>query len=84
MHDGSTKRQFVIEDFDLLVVGKFAGARNPDLDKRRCRVSAEKDSTHAPRTVGRVCDARVVFRVFHDNQAARAVYQQLGVEVQPM
>ncbi len=44
----------------------------------------EKDSTHAHRTVGRVCDARVVFGVFHDNQAARAVQQQLGVEAQPM
>ena len=47
-------------------------------------MAAEKDSTHAPRTVGRVCDARVVFRVFHDNQAARVVQQQLGVEAQPM
>jgi hypothetical protein len=47
-------------------------------------VAAEKDSTHAPRTAGRVCDARVVFRVFHDNQAARAVQQQLGVEAQLM
>ena len=45
-------------------------------------MTAKEDTTHAPRAVGRICDARMVFGVFHYNQASGAVQQQLGVKVQ--
>jgi hypothetical protein len=47
-------------------------------------VAAKEDAAHAPRAVGRICDAWMVFGVFHDNQASGAVKQQLGVKAHPM
>jgi hypothetical protein len=76
IHEG----QFVVKNLDLLVVRDFAGLGI----QRRGRVAAKEDATHAPRAVGRIRDARMVFGVFLDNQASGAVQQQLGIKVQPM
>jgi hypothetical protein len=76
------KGHFVVKKLDLLVVCDFAGAGYPDFYQGRGCVTAKEDTTHAPRAVGRICDARMVFGVFHYNQASGAVQQQLGVKVQ--
>jgi hypothetical protein len=76
------KGHFVVKKLDLLVVCDFAGAGYPDFYQGRGCVTAKEDTTHAPRAVGRI--ARMVFGVFHYNQASGAVQQQLGVKVQDM
>jgi hypothetical protein len=62
----------------------FRRAGNPDFYQERGCVAAKEDATHALCAVGRICDAQMVFGVFHDNQASWVVQQQLGVKVQPM
>jgi hypothetical protein len=47
-------------------------------------VAAKEDAAHAPRAVGRICDVRMIFGVFYDNQASGSVKQQLGVKAQQM
>ena len=45
-------------------------------------MAAKEDAAHAPRAVGRICDARMVFGGFYGNEASGAVQQQLGVKAQ--